>query len=174
MWTAKNRGRYDRNRLPIRANLTDDEWLSSRSGGRKKAGACIHPRGKNGIFDALGLLLHAIIHPADVQDSFRTGGSCLCRGSSACIRSWPSFLLIAAIREHSFARGSRPFWATSQLKLSDVPITPKVLWRFHVAGLSIRRVYRGCSLNTVGDGNLCLRKIDGSHAAVALSIATYP
>ena len=26
MWTAKNRGRYDRNKLRYSSDLTDDEW----------------------------------------------------------------------------------------------------------------------------------------------------
>jgi hypothetical protein len=30
MWTAKNRGRYDRSKLRYPSDLTDDEWRMSR------------------------------------------------------------------------------------------------------------------------------------------------
>src|SRR6266404_6829210 len=72
MWTSKNRGRYDRSnhRQPKREK-------------RGKRGACIDPHGYDAgkkikgkkrhiLVDTLGLLLHAIVHPADIQD--RDGG----------------------------------------------------------------------------------------------------
>src|SRR6266699_2285181 len=109
MWTAKNRGRYDRSKLRYPSDLTDDEWAHveplippAKRGGNKRhvevrevmngimyilSTGCqwraipkdLPPRST--LFDyldlwsydgTLGLLLHAIIHPADIQD--RDGG----------------------------------------------------------------------------------------------------
>src|SRR2546430_2466410 len=69
MWTGKNRGRYDRSKLRYPSDLTDDEWAHVEP--------LIPPAKTDGnkrhiLVDTLGLLLHAIIHPADIQD--RDGG----------------------------------------------------------------------------------------------------
>src|SRR2546428_8404946 len=99
MWTAKNRGRYDRSKLRYPSDLTDDEWAHveplippAKRGGNKRhvevrevmnGKGCIDPHGYDAgkkikgkkrhiLVDTLGLLLHAIVHPADVQD--RDGG----------------------------------------------------------------------------------------------------
>src|SRR6266850_2113659 len=71
MWTSKNRARYDRSKLRYPSDLTDDEWglvepliPPGKTGGGKRT--VIMREVVN------GLLLHAIVHPADIQD--RDGG----------------------------------------------------------------------------------------------------
>src|SRR5436853_608758 len=69
MWTAQNRGRYDRSKLRYPSDLTDDEWAhvellippATRGGNKRHI-----------LVDTLGLLLHAVVHRADIQD--RDGG----------------------------------------------------------------------------------------------------
>src|SRR5690349_9449400 len=120
MWTAKNRGRYDRSKLRYPSDLTDDEWAHveplippAKRGGNKRhvevrevmngimyilstgcqwraipkdlpprstlfdyldlwSGKKVKGKKRHILVDTLGLLLHAIIHPADIQD--RDGG----------------------------------------------------------------------------------------------------
>src|SRR5439155_284084 len=74
MWTAKNRGRYDRSKLRYPSDLTDDEWahVEPLIPPAKRAGKKVKGKKRHILVDTLGLLLHAIIHPADIQD--RDGG----------------------------------------------------------------------------------------------------
>jgi Transposase DDE domain len=110
----------------------------------EKSGACIEPNGYDAgkkikgkkrhiLVDTLGLLLHAMIHPGDVQD--RDGGILL-RRCSGRIPSWKSSLQTAATKEQSSAVGLRMFCLASKLKLSDVRLTAKVLWCSHAVGSS--------------------------------------
>jgi transposase len=72
MWTSKNRARYDRSKLRYPSDLTDDEWGLVEPlippGKRKK----IKGKKRHILVDTVGLLLHAVVHPADIQD--RDGG----------------------------------------------------------------------------------------------------
>jgi transposase len=70
MWTTQNRSRYDRSKLRYPSDLTDEEWKlvePSHPQGKKIKG-----KNRHLLVDTLGLLLHAIVHPADIQD--RDGG----------------------------------------------------------------------------------------------------
>jgi hypothetical protein len=63
----------------------------------EKGGPCIDPPGYDAgkkikgktrhiLVDTVGLLLHAVVHPADIQD--RDGVPCCSRLCSGCIHSW--------------------------------------------------------------------------------------
>ena len=82
---------------------------------RGKRGACIDPSGYdagkkiNGkkrhiLVDTVGLLLHAVVHPADIQD--RDGGVLLLSTCSGCIPFWQNCSPMPAIK----ARSSPPPW----------------------------------------------------------------
>ena len=65
MWTVENRKRDERSHLRYPSELTDGEWQHiaplipvAKHGGRKRTL----------LVDTQGLLLHAGVHPADIQD----------------------------------------------------------------------------------------------------------
>src|SRR5258705_158648 len=70
MWTSKNRARYDRSKLRYPSDLTDDEWGLVEP--LIPPGKKIKGKKRHILVDTLGLLLHAVVHPADIQD--RDGG----------------------------------------------------------------------------------------------------
>ena len=81
----------------------------------------------------LGLLLHAIVHPADIQD--RDSGILLLATLFGMYPFLRSYLPTAAIRDPNSTRLSRNSCRSSKLKSSSAPITPKG-FVFPAVGLS--------------------------------------
>src|SRR5262249_43874680 len=101
-------------------------------------GGCIDPHGYDAgkkvkgkkrhiLVDTLGLLLHAIIHPADIQD--RDGGILL-------LATLFGSLPMVATRGRTFKRPWRRSCHSSKLKSSSAPIGRKDSWCFHAVGSS--------------------------------------
>src|SRR6516164_8394861 len=102
---------YFEHRMPVAC----DPERSAADAGKKVKGKKRHI-----LVDTLGLLLHAIIHPADIQD--RDGG----------------ILLLATLfgMYPFFKRPWRRSCLSSKLKSSSAPIGRKDSWCFHAVGSS--------------------------------------
>ena len=79
----------------------------------RKRGVCIDPKGYDAgkkisgkkrhiLVDTEGLLMNALVHPADVQD--RDGGPLVIESMHGLFPFVTSFLPMAAIRDRNFAR----------------------------------------------------------------------
>jgi hypothetical protein len=79
MWTSRKRARYDRSKLRYPSDMTDE-------------------------VDTLGLLLHAVVHPANVQD--RDGAILVMATLFGMFPFFKSYSPTAAIRD----RNSAPRW----------------------------------------------------------------
>jgi transposase len=90
------------------------------------------------LVDALGLLLHAIVHPADIQD--RDGGILLLATLLGMYPFLKKLLPTAAIRGRNSRRPWRKSFPISKLKSSSAPIEPKDLWCFHAVGVVERTI----------------------------------
>src|SRR3974390_3939926 len=101
---------------------------------RRKRGAHIDPHGfdagklikgkkRHILVDTLGLLLHAIVHSAGIQD--RDGGILLLARYSVSFRSSRRCLPTAPIRDRFLRMRSSKSYPISKLKLSDDLTTPK-------------------------------------------------
>jgi hypothetical protein len=87
------------------------------------AGKLIKGKKRHILVDTLGLLLHAIIHAADIQD--RDGGLLLLATLSASFRSFRSCLPIAPIKARFLRTGSPKSCPISKPRSSNAPIKPK-------------------------------------------------
>src|ERR1700730_15655440 len=95
------------------------------------AGKKIKGKKRHILVDTLGLLLHAVVHPGDIQD--RDGGVLVL---STLFGLYPFLQLTADIKGQSFKRLRPNFCRTSKSKSSNAPITPKGLSFCRDAGLS--------------------------------------
>src|SRR5271157_1620540 len=101
---------------------------------RRKRGPCIDPHGydagkkikgkkRHVLVDTLGLLLHAIVHPA--VSRIATAASCCSRRCSGCIPSCRRCSPMPAIREGNSTTRSRQPCLTFKRKSSSVQIRPR-------------------------------------------------
>ena len=134
MWTAKNRGRYDRSKLRYPSDLTDDEWahVAPLIAPAKRGGNRRHVDVR--LVDTLGLLLHAIVHPADIQD--RDDGILLLATLFGMYPFLKSSSPTLPIRGRGSTRPWRKSCRTSKLKSPGAPIMPTDLWCCPSAKLS--------------------------------------
>src|SRR4029453_14820406 len=111
---------------------------------RRKRGACIDPHGYDAgkkikgkkrhiLVDTLGLLLHAIVHPADIQD--RDGGV-LVMATLFGMFPFLKTLFAAVIKDRNLRKRLQKFCRISRLKSSNVPIRSADLWSCPNAGSS--------------------------------------
>src|SRR5665213_1686441 len=95
---------------------------------RRKRGACIDPHGYDAgkkikgkkrhiLVDTLGLLLHAIVHPADIQD--RDGGVLV---MATLFGMFPFLKTLFADRDRNLREELQRFCRISTLKSSSVPM----------------------------------------------------
>jgi len=87
------------------------------------AGKKIKGKKRHILVDTLGLLLHAVVHPADIQD--RTAACLFSPLCSVCIRFCKSSLLMADIRARSFNRLQPKSCRICKSKSSNAPIRQK-------------------------------------------------
>jgi len=80
------------------------------------------------------LLLHAIVHPADIQD--RDGGILLLATLFGMYPFLKKLFADGGYQDPNSTRRSRNSCRSSKLKSSSAPITPKDLWCFPAVGLS--------------------------------------
>src|SRR6185369_2400445 len=98
---------------------------------RRKRGAYIDPHGYDAgkkikgkkrhiLVDTLGLLLHAIVHPADIRIATEAFSSW--RHCSACFHFWRRCSSTADIKDRNLRKGLQRCCRISTLKSSSVPI----------------------------------------------------
>src|SRR6516164_8263345 len=132
MWTAKNRGRYDRSKLRYPSDLTDNEWAHVEP---------LIPSAKRGGQEAPYSRRHAGFAAARHHSSCRYPRS-RWRHPASCypFRDVP-FLENALCRwwlpgGRTFKRPWRRSCHSSKLKSSSAPIGRKDSWCFHAVGSS--------------------------------------
>jgi len=112
---------------------------------RGKRGACIDPHGYDAgkkikgkkrhiLVDTLGLLLHAIVHPADIQD--RDGGVLVMATLFGMFPFLKMLFADSGYQGPKFAKALAKFCRISTLKSSNVPIRSADLWSCPNAGSS--------------------------------------
>src|ERR1700680_1436589 len=110
---------------------------------RRKRGARIDPHGfdagklikgkkRHLLVDTLGLLLHAVVNAADVQD--RDGGLLLLARCSASFHSFRSCLPTAPIKVQFLPTGSPKSCPISKPKSSNDPTAPRVSYSYQSVG----------------------------------------
>jgi transposase len=87
------------------------------------AGKKIKGEKRHILVDTLGLLLHAVVHPADIQD--RNGGLLVLSSLFGLHPFYKSSSLTAAIRGRSFKRLQPKSCRTSKSKSLNAPTRPK-------------------------------------------------
>jgi hypothetical protein len=108
-------------------------------------GACIDPHGYDAgkkikgkkrhiLVDTLGLLLHAIVHPADIQD--RDGGVLVMATLFGMFPLLKTLFADSGYQGPKFAKALAKFCRISTLKSSNVPIRSADLWSCPNAGSS--------------------------------------
>src|SRR5262244_3001337 len=140
MWTAKNRGRYDRSKLRYPSDLTDDEWAHveplippAKRGGNKR-----HVEVRevmNGIMYILSTGCQWRAIPKDLPPRSGQKG----QGQEAPYsRRHAGF---AAARHHSSCRYPRPRWRhpASCDPFRDVPFLEKALCRWWLPGAGLSK-----------------------------------
>jgi Putative transposase of IS4/5 family (DUF4096) len=122
MWTCENRAKYNRDKLHYPSDLTDEEWSHvaplippAKHGGRKRkvdvrevVNGIMYVRKIKGnkrhiLVDTVGLLLHAVVHPADIQDR-ETVAFWFSRLCPVLTRSYANCSPMAAIKDRNFAK----------------------------------------------------------------------
>src|SRR3981189_1463548 len=112
---------------------------------RRKRGARIDPHGYDAgkkikgkkrhiLVDTVGLLLHAIVHPADIQD--RDGGVLVMATLFGIFPFLKTLFADADIRGRNLRKGLQKFCRISTSKSSNVPIRSADLWSCPNAGSS--------------------------------------
>src|ERR1022692_2747589 len=112
---------------------------------RRKRGACIDPHGYDAgkkikgkkrhiLVDTLGLLLHVIVHPADIQD--RDGGILLLATLFGMYPFLRKLFADGGYQGPELQKALTKIMPTSKLKSSSAPITPKDLSSYHAVGWS--------------------------------------
>jgi Transposase DDE domain len=86
------------------------------------------------LVDTLGLLLHAIVHPADIQD--RDGGILLLATLFGMYPFLKTLFADGGYQGPELTRRSPGSCRSSKRKSSNAPIMSKDLWCFHAVGLS--------------------------------------
>jgi hypothetical protein len=106
-------------------------------------------KGKKGhiLVDTLGLLLHAVVHPADIQD--RDGGILVMATLFGMFLFLKKLFADGGIKDPNSTRLWRACSRISKLKLSSVPIRPRDLWSCPNAGSS-----SALSLGSIGAAGL--------------------
>jgi hypothetical protein len=110
---------------------------------RRKRGACIDPHGYDAgkkikgkkrhiLVDTVGLLLHAIVHPADIQD--RDGGALVMTTLFGMFPLLKTLFVDSGYKDQNLRTHLQKFCRISRLKSSNVPIRSADLWSCPNAG----------------------------------------
>src|SRR2546430_1105752 len=99
-----------------------------------EAGKKVKGKKRHILVDTLGLLLHAIIHPADIQD--RDGGILLLATLFGMYPLLKKLFADGGYQGRTFKRPWRRSCLSSKLKSSSAPIGRKGSWCFHAVGSS--------------------------------------
>jgi Transposase DDE domain len=102
------------------------------------AGKKIKGKKRHILVDTLGLLLHAIVHPADIQD--RDGGILLLATLFGMYPFLTKLFADGGYQGPEFQKALEKAYPTSKRKSSSAPMAPKDLCCLHAAGSSSARL----------------------------------